>query len=210
MTDSAARTGLGRGILMLLVIAGLATALLGLLQQRTAEQIALNEADYAMRLVSEVLPDVDYDNAPAVDLVLLKNASLGSRRALPAYRARLNGEIVAVVLTIVATDGYVGPIEILVGMDTRGNVLAARISKHRETPGLGDAIEVSKSDWILQFTGISGDASWSVRRDGGDFDQLTGATVTSRAVTTAIGNASAFYRENPSFLYATATPSAQD
>ena len=150
------------------------------------------------------------DNTPAADLILLKHAELGSRRPLPAYRARLKGEIVAVVLTVVATDGYVGPIEILVGMDPVGNVLAARVSKHRETPGLGDAIEVGKSDWILQFTAAPGDANWTLQRDGGDFDRLTGATITSRAVTAAIGTASAFFRENPSLLYVSPAEPQED
>jgi electron transport complex protein RnfG len=80
-------------------------------------------------------------------------------------------------------------------------VLAARVSRHRETPGLGDAIEVGKSDWIQQFAGAAADSWWRLRRTGGDFDRLTGATVTSRAVTAAIGAAARYYRDNRAQLH---------
>ena len=122
------------------------------------------------------------------------------------YRARLRGEAVAVVLAPVAPGGYSGSIHLLVGIAPDGTLLGVRVTEHRETPGLGDAIEARKSDWIRRFTGRSlGDPPferWRVRKDGGDFDQFTGATVTPRAVVGAVANVLVYFDRHRAELLA--------
>ena len=125
---------------------------------------------------------------------------------MTVYRARRDGAPVALVLTAVAPDGSSGPIELLVGVNADGTVAGVRVLAHRETPGLGDPIEASRSDWVLAFAGRSlGDpppAGWTVRRDGGAFDQFTGATITPRAVVHAVRRVLEYVGANQEALYA--------
>ncbi|MDF5751005.1 electron transport complex subunit RsxG, partial [Klebsiella quasipneumoniae] len=97
------------------------------------------------------------------------------------------------VMEATATDGYSGAIQLLVAADFRGTVLGTRVTEHHETPGLGDKIELRLSDWITHFAGKvipgQGDSHWAVKKDGGDFDQFTGATITPRAVVNAVNPA---------------------
>jgi electron transport complex protein RnfG len=111
-----------------------------------------------------------------------------------------------VLLNVVAPDGYAGPIRLLVALDSAGRVLGVRVLEHHETPGIGDRIETGRSSWIQQFVGRtlgdSPDARWALSRDGGDYDQLSGATVTSRAVTVAVRDALAWYALNGEQVFA--------
>ncbi|EQC1350519.1 electron transport complex subunit RsxG, partial [Escherichia coli] len=111
---------------------------------------------------------------------------------------------VAAVLETTAPDGYSGAIQLLVGADFNGTVLGTRVTEHHETPGLGDKIELRLSDWITHFAGkkISGadDANWAVKKDGGDFDQFTGATITPRAVVNAVKRAGLYAQTLPAQL----------
>jgi len=113
---------------------------------------------------------------------------------------RNNGTILGFILPAVAPDGYSGNIGMLVGMDTQGNLLGVRVVEHRETPGLGDKVDTQKSDWILQFTGLSlenpDENQWFVRKDGGQFDAFTGATITPRAVVNMIKTTLVNFRDN--------------
>jgi electron transport complex protein RnfG len=122
------------------------------------------------------------------------------------YRARLHGEPVALVIAAVAPDGYSGTIRLLVGINVDGSLSGVRVVAHRETPGLGDAIEEERSDWILGFTGKSLQnpplQKWAVKKDGGAFDQLTGATITPRAVVKAVRQALLYYRDQKDALFA--------
>ena len=101
-----------------------------------------------------------------------------SRRDGPVsvYRVFANEQPVAALFVVSARDGFTGPIKLLVGVAASGALTGVRVLEHKETPGLGDLIESSRSDWILQFSGRSlGDpdvSRWAIRRDGGDFDQL--------------------------------------
>ena len=176
-----------------LVMVAVATLALGWLERVTRDRISANHEALALQNIALVLPDVTYDNAPQLNPVLVQDAELlGSAEALPAYRVTSATETVAVVMTVVAPDAYVSPIKILAGFATDGSVTGARVLAHRETPGLGDQIEARKSDWIGQFTGLR-PPQIMLREDGGTIDHISGATITSRAVTNAIRGAGEYY-----------------
>jgi len=141
--------------------------------------------------LTAMLGGLAYDNDPLADTVMLRDPELlGSDEPLAAYRVRRDGATVAVLVNAVAPEGYGGPIRLLIAVDAGGRLLGVRVLEHRETPGLGDPIEERRSDWIHGFDGRSLDdpprARWQVRKDGGDFDQFTGATVTPRVIVRAV------------------------
>jgi electron transport complex protein RnfG len=159
-----------------------------------------------MKVLRTLLPAGSYDNQPDADRIMLADPTLlGSDESLPVYRARLRGKPAAVVLTVVARQGYTGPIRLLVAIGTDGGILGVRTLAHQETPGVGDRIDPSRSDWLGRFRGraLAGTPleRWAVRRDGGDFDQLTGATVTSRAVVNAVRDAALVFEARRQELF---------
>jgi electron transport complex protein RnfG len=163
--------------------------------------------------LTAVLGGMPYDNDPLTDTILLQDEELlGSAEPLLAHRVRRGGDTVALLLNVVAPDGYGGPIRLLLAVDAQGRVLGVRVLAHRETPGLGDPVEERRSDWIHGFDGRSlGDppaGRWQVRRDGGDFDQFTGATITPRAVVHAVRDALDYVARHRGELFA-APPAAQ-
>ena len=165
--------------------------LVALIDDSTREAARANEQAYLLRLLNDVVPVNEYDNDLYADRIRVHDAQhLGTDAAVLVYRARRRGEPLAVLLTPVAPDGYNGDIRLLVGIQVDGTVSGVRVIAHRETPGLGDGIEVERSDWIHQFAGTSLDApavtGWRVRKDGGEFDQFTGATITPRAIVAAV------------------------
>lgn len=194
-----------RALAVLVVVAALAALLLAGLDTTTRERIARNEAQKLMATLQAVLPD-DYDNEPHLDRVMLAAPdALGSTDALPVYRARRGGGPAGLVLTAVAPDGYVDAIRLLIGISAAGEITGVRVVAHAETPGLGDGIDAARGDWIQAFEGRDARSPaniWALRRDGGDFDQLTGATITSRAVLNAVRRALDYYRLHRDDLYA--------
>ena len=190
---------LSSGILAAFAIAGVATV--ALVHEQTKERILENERQTLVATLNEVLPASEYDNDLLADRVMLQDKELlGSSSPLPAFRARRNGDVIAVLMEVIAPNGYSGNIKLLVGIRADGTITAVRVLSHKETPGLGDAIEAEKSDWLEQFPGKSLQQSdmknWKVARDGGSFDQLTGATITPRAVVEALRNALIYFREH--------------
>lgn len=173
------------GAFALLVVGGLQAIHL-LTRERIAEaRLARERAALAL-----VLPASQHDNDLLADRIHLRAPRwLGSNEALAVHRARRSNAPAALAIEAVAQDGYAGPIRLLVGVDAHGRLLGVRVTEHRETPGLGDPIAAERSDWHRQFIGRGlGDPPrerWRVRRDGGDFDQLAGATVSPRAVVAA-------------------------
>lgn len=171
----------------------------------------LKEAQQKKRLdtFAQVLPAHLYNNDPLSDTRLVRDAQalqkLGREEPVTVYRARKNGQPVGVILTATAPDGYSGEITVLIGVLADGRISGVRILEHRETPGLGDKIELDKSPWILEFNGRSlrddNDPRWGVKKDGGDFDQFTGATITPRAVVEAVKNALVFVNRQGKRLY---------
>lgn len=190
------RMGAAAGLLAAFAIAG--ALLVAFTWQATAGRIAANERAFLLRSLEDVLPEGGYDNALSEDVIEVADPELlGTDEPVPVYRARRGGEAVAVVMNPVAPDGYSGPIRLLVGILADGTVTGVRVVAHRETPGLGDKVEVERSDWILDFEGTRIGAppedQWAVRRDGGTFDQFTGATITPRAVVRAVKNALIYF-----------------
>ena len=173
----------------LLAAFGVVTAaLLAGVYALTKDQIAASQQARLLRELQAVLPADRYDNDLAADTTTVTDPRLGGTSTV--YRARLDGTPVASLLTVVAHDGYSGDIHLLVGVTPDGTVTGVRVTQHRETPGLGDKIDLRVSKWILEFTGRAlGDPpadEWTVRKDGGAFDQFTGATITPRAVVKAV------------------------
>ena len=182
-------------------------ALVAVTEQVTRERIAANERAYTLRSLDEILPPESRNNEMFTDTITVTDPELlGSDQPVTVYRARLDGRPVAAILRITTPNGYSGPIRLLVGIFDDGRVAGVRVVGHRDTPGLGDAIESDRSDWILDFAGRSlGDppeAGWSVKRDGGVFDQFTGATITPRAVTRAVRDALIYFRTHRDDLFA--------
>ena len=173
----------------------------------TAERIAENERLATLRNIHELIDEHTYDNDIFNDVTHVTDAQLlGSTDSLPVYRARREGAPIALIMTAVAPDGYNGRIKLLIGIDYHATVKGVRVLNHHETPGLGDGIEVEKSDWIRRFVGKSLSdpvkAKWAVRKDGGTFDQFTGATITPRAVVKAVRHALEYYLQHRDQLFA--------
>lgn len=189
-------------------------ALLGLgmvawVHEGTRDRIAANERAVLLRTLETLVPADRFDNDLLRDTVTATDRSLGTDRPITVYRARKGGEPVAAVLAPIAPDGYSGAIELLVAIHTDGRLAGVRVLGHRETPGLGDPLDLDKSPWILGFDGRSLDHPpenrWKVERDGGDFDQFTGATVTPRAVVKAVYQTLVFFRTHRERLFAAPT-----
>lgn len=175
----------------------------------TADDIAANERAYLLESLHQLIDPADHDNDLYSDVIELHDPLLANKdRPVLAYRARKGGQPYAVVLTPIAPDGYSGDIKLLVAIRYDGTLLGVRVLSHKETPGLGDAIEVQRSDWILGFNGRSLDNTpseqWKVKKAGGDFDQLTGATISPRAVIKAVKNSLLYYQQHRDQLYAQA------
>jgi electron transport complex protein RnfG len=190
-----------RAAATLAIAVACAVGLVTLLHQVTRPLAEHNERERRLARFKELIPPGGYDNEPLEDVVHVRSPDLlGTDSPLPVYRLRRHGKAVAALITAVAPNGYSGSIRLVVAIDAGGRLLGVRVLEHRETPGIGDAIDERKSDWIRSFTGRSlmdpPPERWGVRKDGGDFDQFTGATVTPRAVVRAVYNAQVFYQQN--------------
>ena len=175
----------------LAAIAAICATLVATTYRLTVDRIAANELAYLERSLLPALGDVRFDGSiTAAKLVLEPPHELPGDDAAIIYRAFSGGAPAAALFAVTAPGGYAGPIRVLLGIDVTGNVTGVRILEHRETPGLGDGIEPARSDWVYQFDGRSLTdptvENWELRVDGGEFDQLTGASVTPRAVVKAI------------------------
>ncbi len=204
---TAARNGL-----TLAAIAALCTLLVATTYQLTKARIAANEQAWLEKSLEPVLSGVSFEGSITMStLVIEAPHELPGRDDAIVYRVYDDDTPVAALLAVTAPDGYSGPIRILVGISYDGIVTGVRVLSHRETPGLGDGIEASKSDWVYQFEGHAlGDppeAGWAIRRDGGQFDQLSGASVTPRAVIKAILRTLLYFEANREALFA---PPAED
>ena len=174
--------------------------LLAFTDEITQKDIGARAIEDKQNSLSQVLPDELHDNNPVTDTVTLSNAE---GKELTVFRARKNGVVTGVAYEIFGT-GYAGEIRLMMGIAADGKILGVRVLAHKETPGLGDKIEIKKTDWIGRFTGLAlGNPPierWKVKKDGGDFDQFAGATITPRGVMKAIRGGLEFFAENKSTL----------
>lgn len=194
---------------VLFVFALLGTALLSYTHEKTAPAIARSQEAEKRALIQQVMPASLHDNDLLASAYrLAPDPLLGTRSPSTAWVARKDGRYVGLVLEAIAPDGYSGDIALLVGIDAEGRILGVRVTRHRETPGLGDYIDRAKSTWIDQFGGRSLGNSpprgWAVTRDGGDFDARTGATITARAVVKALQRALTYHARHRDRLAASA------
>lgn len=198
-----------RAALVLLGFAIIGTAVLAYTYDITRAAIAHNEDEARLKLISETLVPDSYDNNPLHDMLWLPpHKLLGTTFPSHVWRARKAGAPVALVLEANAPDGYSGNINLLVGIGTDGRIIGVRVISHKETPGLGDYIEIAKSAWIRSFDGKTrgnpASDKWKVRKDGGQFDYMAGATITPRAVVKAVHRALQYEAAHRSELYAAA------
>lgn len=169
----------------------LASVLLGVTNCSTQGTIQQRLDEDLIKSLEEVVPANLHDNDMLRDTLTIPSAdfNIGANETT-VYLAKKSGQVNAVCFKFIAPDGYSGAINMIMGVDRDGNILGVRVLNHKETPGLGDKIEVAKSDWILNFVGRSLDtltpAQWAVKKDGGVFDQFAGATITPRKSVQAI------------------------
>jgi electron transport complex protein RnfG len=208
----------GQGIIRtgmtLALIAAICTALVAATYQATHERIAANEKALLEQSLQPALSGLFFDGGVSESrLVIEPPHELPGNDAAVIYRVFAAGEPVAALLAVTARDGFSGPIRILVGVEYDGTVTGIRILQHRETPGLGDKIESARSDWVFQFDGRSmGDpvvTGWAITEDGGEFDQLTGASITPRAVIKAVRDTLIYFDANREAVFLT-IPSGED
>lgn len=208
--QSITRNGLLLGLFALVTAAVVAGT-----WQLTRDEIAEQKRRAEERALLEVVPAELHNNRMLEDTLPLPAATpgLSLRQDRQLWLARRDGRTTAVVVPVVARDGYSGDIELIVGVRADGRISGVRALSHRETPGLGDKVDPGKSDWIHSFRGRSlGNPpaeGWAVRKDGGVFDQFTGATITPRAVVAATRRALVFVSENRDRLFAPASAQVQ-
>jgi len=209
--DPAQKSGFTSG----LILGGLAvicTALVAATHSVTAPRIAANQQAYLEQSLQPVLSGLSYDGSLSESTRTISPPhDLPGNEEVPIYRVYAGGAPVAALFVVKARDGFSGPIRLLIGIAVNGNVTGVRVLDHRETPGLGDLIEADKSDWIRQFgnRSLSDPLSegWAIKRDGGEFDQLTGASITPRAVIKAIKETLIFFDTHPEIVFGVETES---
>jgi electron transport complex protein RnfG len=184
------------------------TFIMAFTYEMTRDRIRAAVEQQQMLLIGEVLSNLHYDNALLADAIKVEDS--GKSRVGKVWRARNGNAPVALVFETFAPDGYSGRIDLVVSLDNEGRIGSVRVASHRETPGLGDYIEPAKDQkkgnlWIDQFRKADAAAPathWEVKKDGGNFDYRTGATVTARAVTRAVGRAAAWVNTHREALFA--------
>ncbi|ROV61979.1 electron transport complex subunit RsxG [Vibrio ponticus] len=191
---------------VLAIFACASTGLVALTQYLTKDQIQVQEQKQLLSVLNQVIPQEMHDNVLYEACTLVQDPVLGTETPMPAYIATLQGQPTAIALEAIAPDGYNGAIKIIVAVKQDGTITGTRVLSHQETPGLGDKIDLRVSDWILSFAGkqVTEDnqASWHVRKDGGQFDQFTGATITPRAVVKSVKRTVDYINQNREQLLA--------
>ena len=187
------------------IFAVMTAGLIAVTHQLTEHTIEDNIVQAQLSAFNEILPADRYDNNLAeANIMLDADPLLGSAEPVQAFIARKDGQVSAIIFETIAPGGYNGNLDLLVAVDRNGVVTGSRVISHKETPGLGDKVDLQKSKWILS----SGDKSlentslkqWNVKKDGGEFDQFTGATITPRAVVRAVKNTLLYFNENKDAL----------
>ena len=204
-----------RTAINMLFFALIGTAILAATYELTHTLIAQSEEKEKLNSISQVVPVSLYDNELIKDtLVIPANAQLGTEQDTVAYRGHLQGRPSVVVLESIAPDGYSGKISMIVAINYAGGITGVRVISHKETPGLGDYIDIAKNKWINLFTGTSHERykedDWKVKKDGGQFDYMAGATITPRAVIKAVHKTLHYFENNRDKLFAQVTTQTAD
>jgi len=184
---------------MLGLFAAITTGSVAFIAQQTKDRIASREHTILLEKLHRLIPAQRHDNDLAADFILVTDSHLGGTKPRTIYRARKQQQPVACIINSSAPNGYSGNIDLLVAINFDGALAGVRVTQHHETPGLGDLIDENKSRWIFQFDGKSllqpTATNWKVRKDKGEFDQLTSATITSRAVVKAVYTTLEYYSQ---------------
>lgn len=191
----------------MIAFAFLGTALLAYVFEITRAPIEASEAEARLALFKQILPENSYDNNLLKQTIeIAPNVLLGNHRPTEANIAILNNKMVAVILEALAHDGYSGDIKLLIAIRSDGTISGVRVLAHKETPGLGDYIDVAHGQWIKLFNDESlaktPAKQWQVKKDGGKFDYMVGATITPRAVVKAVLKAEQYFAMNKESLFA--------
>lgn len=170
-------------------------------QLQTKDRISEQQRQAQLRALLEIVPANAHDNDMLADKLPLYDEMLGHRQEEQLFVAKTAGKSHTLIYPAIARDGYSGDIKYIVGVNLRDNSVAGvRVLSHKETPGLGDGIELRKSDWVLAFNGKSLDnplpEQWTVKKEGGAFDGFTGATITPRSLTQSIANTLDYHQKN--------------
>lgn len=189
---------------ILAIFAIICTAIVGLVNELTKDEIKAQEQLQLLNTLHSIIEPNRYDNDITRDCVSLSSPLLGNstndKKIQTAYIARQNNQAIAIAMTSTAPDGYNGNIELIIAINMNDTVSGVRVLKHQETPGLGDKVELRKSNWINSFTGkkllSENDNRWAVTKDNGIFDQFTGATITPRAVVKAVRKTLLYFKDN--------------
>lgn len=180
------------------------TAVVGLVSEFTKDRIRVQEQQQLLNTLHSIIEPSRYNNDIANDCINMSSTLLGDNDIETGYVARKDNDVVAIALTATAPDGYNGDIDLIVAINMDGSVSGVRVLKHQETPGLGDKIEIRKNNWITSFADkqllSENDSRWAVAKDGGMFDQFTGATITPRAVVKAVKQAVQYFEHNKDSL----------
>ena len=183
----------------------------------TKDKIAESQRRAAQKALLEIIPAERHDNDILTDTLSIPQhywSILGLKTAGELHLARQDGEVLAIIVPAVAPDGYSGAIKMIVGINLNGSVAGVRVLNHSETPGLGDKIELKKNPWVLSFDGKSIGSPpaerWKVKKDKGDFDQFTGATITPRAVVAQVERALHYFSEDRQRIIKAAALSLSD
>jgi len=191
---------------ILFLFTAIGTAIVSLSYDLTKNQIADNQKQTLLKQLNSLISTDLYDNDLLNDKIeIIDKENLGTTMPVFFYRARKQNQPQAIVFMPVAPDGYGGSIQLLVGITIEGTLLGVRVVSHQETPGLGDLIEENRSKWIYSFNGFSLEypplEKWNVKKDGGIFDQFTGATITPRSIVKAVKKSLIFFQNKKEQLF---------
>lgn len=207
---------IGKNSALLFLFAVVTAGALAFTHQATKDEIAASERQAAQKALLEILPQSRFDNDLLLDTLTIPESAhglLGKLSDETIYVARKNQQITAVIVPAIAPDGYSGNIKLIAGVNINGTVAGVRVLSHKETPGLGDKVDIKKSQWIESFRGRSlsnpAENGWTVKKHGGEFDQFTGATITPRAVVSRVYNILRYVDDNKALLFSS-SPESED
>lgn len=190
---------------ILAIFAVVLTAVVGITYELTKDKIKTQEQAQLLSTLKSIISQNAHDNDMSQHCVLVNDNALSTSESQTAYLATSNGVPSGAAITSIAPDGYNGKIYLISGFNIQGDITGVRVLKHKETPGLGDKVELRKSAWINSFNGKTLEdvksTRWAVKKDRGMFDQFTGATITPRAVVKAVKQTALYFEKNKTWLF---------